>query len=141
MEVFAHIGGQPLGMAFDRDWNLLVCVGGMGLYKVTPEREVHCVTDETNRSWASINDDSRLRLADDQKLVAECVEMPHALMAETALLKFVAYDPGGRGNPYLLAYTPPPPRWGDERGGFIIRDSGARLILFDAMAPRCREGF
>lgn len=65
MEVFAHIGGQPLGMAFDRDWNLLVCVGGMGLYKVTPEREVHCVTDETNRSWASINDDSRLRLADD----------------------------------------------------------------------------
>lgn len=65
MEVFAHIGGQPLGMAFDRDWNLLVCVGGMGLYKVTPQREVHCVTDETNRSWASINDDSRLRLADD----------------------------------------------------------------------------
>ncbi|MBE7939706.1 MULTISPECIES: SMP-30/gluconolactonase/LRE family protein [Ramlibacter] len=65
MEVFAHIGGQPLGMAFDRDWNLLVCVGGMGLYKVDPAGQVSLATDETNRSWSSINDDSRLRLADD----------------------------------------------------------------------------
>jgi ribose transport system permease protein len=65
MEVFAHIGGQPLGMAFDRDWNLQVCVGGMGLYRITPAGEVQRVTDETNRSWLSINDDSRLRLADD----------------------------------------------------------------------------
>jgi ribose transport system permease protein len=65
MEVFAHIGGTPLGMAFDRSFNLNVCVGGMGLYRVTPEREVQRVTDETTRSWASINDDSRLRLADD----------------------------------------------------------------------------
>ncbi|MDE2606679.1 MAG: SMP-30/gluconolactonase/LRE family protein [Burkholderiales bacterium] len=65
MEVFAHIGGQPLGMAFDRQWNLLVCVGGMGLYKVDPAGEVSLATDETNRSWSSINDDSRLRLADD----------------------------------------------------------------------------
>ena len=65
MEVFAHIGGTPLGMAFDRQDNLYVCVGGMGLYRVTPERQVEKVTDETNRSFSSINDDSRLRLADD----------------------------------------------------------------------------
>ncbi len=65
MEVYAHIGGQPLGLAFDREDNLHVCVGGMGLYRVTPERKVERVTDETNRSWTSINDDSRLRLADD----------------------------------------------------------------------------
>ena len=65
MEVFAHIGGQPLGLAFDREWNLNVCIGGMGLYRVTPKGEVQRVTDETNRSWSSINDDSRLRLADD----------------------------------------------------------------------------
>lgn len=64
-EVYAHIGGQPLGLAFDRTGNLLVCDGGMGLYMVTPEREVKVVTDETNRSRWSINDDSRLRLADD----------------------------------------------------------------------------
>ena len=65
MEVFAHIGGQPLGMAFDRKDNLYVCIGGMGLYRITPERKVEKVTDETNRSLYSVNDDSRLRLADD----------------------------------------------------------------------------
>ena len=65
MEVFAHIGGTPLGMAFDRNDNLYVCIGGMGLYRVTPDRKVEKATDETNRSYSSINDDSRLRLADD----------------------------------------------------------------------------
>ena len=64
-EVFAHIGGHPLGMQFDRDGNLLVCIGGMGLYHVTPKQEVAKLTDETNRSFLSVVDDSRLRLADD----------------------------------------------------------------------------
>lgn len=65
MEVFAHIGGQPLGMAFDREDNLYVCIGGMGLYRIKPDRTVEKATDETNRSMRSVNDDSRLRLADD----------------------------------------------------------------------------
>ena len=30
----------PLGMAFDRQDNLYVCIGGMGLYQVTPDRKV-----------------------------------------------------------------------------------------------------
>ncbi len=45
--------------------NILVCVGGMGLYKVSRSGEVSKVTDETNRARFSIIDDSRLRLADD----------------------------------------------------------------------------
>ncbi|WP_298253551.1 SMP-30/gluconolactonase/LRE family protein [Bradyrhizobium sp.] len=65
MEVFAHIGGQPLGMAFDRQDNLYVCIGGMGLYRIAPDGAVEKATDETNRSVYSVNDDSRLRLADD----------------------------------------------------------------------------
>jgi ribose transport system permease protein len=64
-EIFAHIGGHPLGMAFDRAGNLLVCIGGMGLYQVAPDKTVTKLTDETNRSWMSVVDDSRLRLADD----------------------------------------------------------------------------
>ena len=65
-EVYAHIGGAPLGMAFDSAGNLIVCVGGMGLYKVNKsDRSVALVTDETNRSLFSMVDDSRLRLADD----------------------------------------------------------------------------
>ena len=46
MEIYAHIGGTPLGMAFDRYDNLYVCIGGMGLYMVTPQRAVHKITDE-----------------------------------------------------------------------------------------------
>ncbi|PDT67714.1 ABC transporter permease [Bradyrhizobium ottawaense] len=65
MEVFAHIGGQPLGMAFDKQDNLYVCIGGMGLYRIKPDGTVEKATDETNRSIYSVNDDSRLRLADD----------------------------------------------------------------------------
>jgi len=65
MEVYAHIGGQPLGMAFDRQDNLYCCIGGMGLYRITPDRRIEKATDETNRSLYSVNDDSRLRLADD----------------------------------------------------------------------------
>jgi ribose transport system permease protein len=52
-------------MAFDRAGNLLVCIGGMGLYQVAPDKTVTKLTDETNRSWMSVVDDSRLRLADD----------------------------------------------------------------------------
>ncbi len=52
-------------MAFDRKGDLLVCIGGMRLYAVSPDRTLTKLTDETNRSWLSVVDYSRLRLADD----------------------------------------------------------------------------
>ena len=64
-KVFAHIGGHPLGMAIDREDAIVVCVGGMGLYRVRQDGTIEKLTDETNRSWLSIIDDSRLRLTDD----------------------------------------------------------------------------
>lgn len=64
-EIFANLGGRPLGMAFDKNKNLVVCVGGMGLYGVKPDGEVFKITDETNRTWTRLKDDSRIRLADD----------------------------------------------------------------------------
>ena len=84
-----------------------------------------------------------LRLADGDKLVGGCVEMPRQLMVETAQLRFVSYDPSGKGNPYLLAYSRPDnePLWGHERWGFALRANGARLFLRDAMDPRCRAAF
>ncbi|HXT01056.1 MAG TPA: hypothetical protein VN915_10300 [Elusimicrobiota bacterium] len=82
-----------------------------------------------------------LRLADGDKLIGGCVAMPSDLMAETALLRFVAYDPSGKGGPLVLAYTKDAPLWGHERWGFALRSTGARLFLRDAMDPRCREGF
>ena len=64
-EVFAHIGGRPLGMQFDKNENLIVCVAGMGVYGVRPSGEVFKVADETNRTWTKLNDDLRIRMADD----------------------------------------------------------------------------
>ena len=82
-----------------------------------------------------------LRLADGDKLIGDCVEMPGDLMAETAQLKFVSYDASGKGGPLLLVYTKEAPMWGHERWGFALRSSGPRLLLRDAMDPRCRAGF
>ena len=60
-EVFAHTGGFPLGLAFDRDGALKVCVGAMGLYSVSPAGAVTQLSAETSRSWLSVVDDARLR--------------------------------------------------------------------------------
>jgi ribose transport system permease protein len=60
-EVFAHVGGFPLGLAFDRDGNLISCVGAMGLYSISPERKVTKLSAETARSLTSVVDDARLR--------------------------------------------------------------------------------
>jgi hypothetical protein len=82
-----------------------------------------------------------LRLAVEDRLIGGCAEMPRALMAETELLQFVAYDPSGKGSPFLMAFTKTPPLWGDERWGFVVRSNGPRLFLVDAEDPRCRAGF
>jgi ribose transport system permease protein len=60
-EVFAHIGGFPLGLAFDRAGNLLSCVGAMGLYSIAKSGEATKLSAETVRSWTSVVDDARLR--------------------------------------------------------------------------------
>ena len=60
-EVFAHTGGFPLGLAFDRAGNLISCVGAMGLYSISKAGVVTKLSAETQRSWTSIVDDARLR--------------------------------------------------------------------------------
>ncbi len=106
MEIFAHIGGLPLGMNFDCDDNLVVCVGGMGLYMVTPQREVVKLTDETNRSPFSIIDDSQLRLADDLDIAPD-----GRIFFSEATVRYGAHDwpldaIECRGNGRLICYDP-----------------------------------
>ena len=60
-EIFAHTGGFPLGLAFDRAGNLISCVGAMGLYSISKDRVVTKLTAETRRTWTSVVDDARLR--------------------------------------------------------------------------------
>ncbi len=106
MEVYAHIGGQTLGMAFDAENNLCVCVGGMGLYRVTPQRKVEKLTDETNRSLYSVIDDSRLRLADDLDIAPD-----GRIFFSEATIRYEMHDwhtdaLEGRGSGRIICYDP-----------------------------------
>jgi len=105
-EVFAHIGGQPLGLAMDKDQNILVCVAGMGVYKVTRQREVIKLSDETNRSLFSVIDDSRLKLADDLDIAPD-----GKVFFSEATIRYEMYDwvvdgLEARGNGRLICYDP-----------------------------------
>ena len=82
-----------------------------------------------------------VRLLEENALIGGCAEMPHDLMAETQILQFVAYDPSGRGKPFVLAYTTREPMWGHERWGFQLTPKGAKRFLMDAWDAKCREGF
>ena len=105
-EVLARIGGMPLGLAFDADGNLVVCVGGMGLYSVSPSGDVSKLTDETNRTWWKLRDDSRLRLADDLDITPD-----GKIYFSEATERFEAHDwildgLEGRPNGRLICYDP-----------------------------------
>lgn len=105
-EVYARIGGQPLGMTLDASGALYVCVGGMGLYRVTAEREVELVTDETNRHYLSIIDDSRLRLADDLDILPD-----GRILFSEATVRYEMHEwqtdaLEGRGNGRIILYDP-----------------------------------
>lgn len=81
-----------------------------------------------------------LYLSDGPRMVGGCALMPHALMADTNFLEFVAYDPaGGTNAPILLAYSSKEPLWGHERWGFRIGRKGPLPFLLDALDPRCRQ--
>ncbi len=121
MEVFAHIGGQPLGMAFDREDNLHVCIGGMGLYRITPDQKIERVTDETNRSFSSINDDSRLRLADDLDIADDGRIFFSEATTRYEMHEWPVDGLEARGNGRIVCYDP--------------RDGSTRTVLRDLKFP------
>ena len=107
MEVYAHIGGQPLGMAFSASRDLYVCVGGMGLYRVRrANRAVEKVTDETNRSWNTVNDDSRLRLADDLDIAPDGRIFFSEATIRYEMSEWPVDSLEARGNGRIICYDP-----------------------------------
>jgi ribose transport system permease protein len=106
-EVYAHTGGSPLGMAFDKSGHLTCCVAGMGLYQVHKDtREVIKLTDETNRSWFSIIDDSRIRYADDLDIAPDgrIFFSEGTIRFDTDEWMVDALE--GRGNGRIICYDP-----------------------------------
>lgn len=105
-EVFARIGGRPLGMAFDADDNLIICIGGMGVYGVRPDGEIYKVTEETNRTPWKINDDSRLRLADDLDIAPDGKIYFSEATIRYEMHSWAMDGLEGRGNGRLVCYDP-----------------------------------
>ena len=105
-EVFAHVGGRPLGLAFAKDGALLCCIGGMGLYRIGMDRQVTKLTDETNRSPFSIIDDSRLKLADDLDIAGD-----GRVFFSEATIRYEMHEWAvdcleSRGNGRIICYDP-----------------------------------
>ncbi len=105
-EVYAHVGGRPLGMAFDKDGSLVVCIAGMGLYRVDKQRNVHKMTAETNRSPFSIIDDSRMRLADDLDIAPDGRVYFSEATIRYGFEEWVVDALEGRGNGRIIRYDP-----------------------------------
>lgn len=105
-EVYAHVGGRPLGMAFDKDGGLVVCIAGMGLYRVDPSRNIRKLTAETNRSRFSIIDDSRMRLADDLDIAADGKIYFSEATIRYGFEEWVVDSLEGRGNGRIIRYDP-----------------------------------
>jgi ribose transport system permease protein len=106
VETFAQIGGRPLGLALDRDGCIVVCVAGMGLVRVDKRREVELLTDQTQRSFFTIQDDTAIRMADDVDIA------PDGVMYFTDATKRYDIESWGldllegRPNGRLLSYDP-----------------------------------
>jgi ribose transport system permease protein len=105
-EVYAHVGGRPLGMAFDKDGDLVICIAGMGLYRVDKARNVHKMTAETNRSPFSIIDDSRMRLADDVDIAPDGKVYFSEATIRYGFEEWVVDALEGRGNGRIIRYDP-----------------------------------
>ena len=121
IEPFAHIGGHPLGLAFDRQGNLVTCVAGMGLYMVRPDRTVVKLSDETNRTLFSIIDDSRLRLADELDIAPDGRGFFSEATIRYALHDWMVDALEGRGNGRIICFDP--------------RDGSSRTVLPNLQFP------
>ena len=129
-EVFAQTGGGPFGMAFDAQDNLIVCVGGMGLYGVSPGGEVTLLTDEVPRNWRRLSDDSRIRLADDVDVVPDGRIFFSEATTRFELPEWILDSIEGRPNGRLICYDP---RTGKSRT--VIDD-----VVFANGVCSCHDG-
>jgi ribose transport system permease protein len=141
-EVFAHIGGRPLGLAFDREGNLVTCVAGMGVYGVKPDGTVFKLTDETNRSWRSIVDDSRLSLADDLDITKDGRIFFSEATVRYDLHSWPLDGLEGRGNGRIICYDTKTKKTRTVLSGLVFPNgvcmSNDGVSLFFAETWACR---
>jgi len=105
-EVLVKIGGRPLGLALDREGRIVACVAGMGLVRVTTDGKVESLTDQTERSLLSVQDDTTIRMADDLDIAPD-----GTIFFTDATKRYDIENWGldlleGRPNGRLLSYDP-----------------------------------
>lgn len=105
-EVLVKIGGRPLGLALDREGRIVACVAGMGLVRVTTDGKVELLTDQTERSLLSVQDDTTIRMADDLDIAPD-----GTIFFTDATKRYDIENWGldlleGRPNGRLLSYDP-----------------------------------
>ena len=93
-------------MAFDKDGGLVVCIAGMGLYRVDKDRNSRKLTAETNRTRFSIIDDSRMRLADDLDIAPDGKIYFSEATIRYGFEEWVVDALEGRGNGRIIRYDP-----------------------------------
>ena len=106
VSVVAKIGGRPLGLALDAEGRIVACVAGMGLVRVAGDGEVELLTDQTERSLISVQDDTTIRMADDLDIAPDGV-----IYFSDATKRYDIENWGldlleGRPNGRLLSYDP-----------------------------------
>jgi ribose transport system permease protein len=106
VNVLAKIGGRPLGLAFDAEERIVACVAGIGLMRVTLRGEAELLTDQTERSLFSIQDDTTIRMADDLDIAPD-----GTIYFTDATKRYDIADWGldlleGRPNGRLLSFEP-----------------------------------
>ncbi len=106
VSVLAKIGGRPLGLALDAEGRIVTCVAGMGLVRVSLKGEAELLTDQTERSLFSIQDDTTIRMADDLDIAPD-----GTIYFTDATKRYDITDWGldlleGRPNGRLLSFEP-----------------------------------
>ena len=119
-EVFARIGGHPLGQSWDADGNLIVCSAGMGVYGVSPDGDVFKVTDETRRTPFRLRNDSSIGIADDLDVAPD-----GRIFFSDPTLRFDLTESWndiyeGRPNGRVLCYDPKTKKTSTVRGKLVF---------------------
>ncbi len=106
IETYAKIGGRPLGLAIDSEDRLVVCVAGMGLYRISARDRFERITSMTGRSLTSVEDDRQIKMADDLDIAPNgrifFTDATKRYEMETWALDLLEGRPNGR----LICYDP-----------------------------------
>jgi ribose transport system permease protein len=105
-EFWCRTGGWPLGMQFDQEENLIVCIAGRGLFGVRPNSELFELTSETRKRTFSLRDDSRIRAPYDLDIAPDGKIYFSNITYKYDIHGWMTDALEGRGNGSLICYDP-----------------------------------